>query len=111
MKESILLFDDLCNTEYLKSPPIIIFFNKKDIFEEKIKKIDLNCCFPDCKDGCDEKKALEYIKNRFIERDSKKKRQIYAQLTCATDTNNVQLVFDVVKSIALENRLKDYHLL
>jgi hypothetical protein len=29
------------------SPSFILFFNKSDLFKEKIKKIDLKVCFPD----------------------------------------------------------------
>ena len=45
LKESINLFDIACNRRYPEKP-IILFLNKKDLFEEQIKKVDLNVCFP-----------------------------------------------------------------
>jgi len=50
LKESINLFDIACNRRYPEKP-IILFLNKKDLFEEQIKKVDLNVCFPTYK-GC-----------------------------------------------------------
>lgn len=47
MKESLLLFEEICNVRYFKSTSIIVFFNKKDLFEEKIKHISLTSCFPE----------------------------------------------------------------
>lgn len=47
MRESMLLFDEICNCRYFKETSIIIFFNKRDLFAEKIKKTDLKVCFPD----------------------------------------------------------------
>jgi hypothetical protein len=49
MMESILLFDETVNSRFFRNTPIIIFFNKDDIFREKVQNIDLNCCFPDYK--------------------------------------------------------------
>jgi guanine nucleotide-binding protein G(i) subunit alpha len=47
MRESMLLFDEICNCRYFKDTSIIIFFNKSDIFADKIKTTDLAVCFPD----------------------------------------------------------------
>eukprot|EP00966_Prymnesium_polylepis_P072574 1684838-Prymnesium_polylepis.2 len=50
LKESINLFDIACNRRYPEKP-IILFLNKKDLFEEQIKKVDLNWQFPPCCDN------------------------------------------------------------
>lgn len=42
MKESIKLFQDVINNEWFKNTPIMLFLNKKDLFYEKIKTIDMN---------------------------------------------------------------------
>lgn len=47
MHESLKLFDSICNNKWFKDTSIILFLNKKDIFEEKIKKSPLTLCFPD----------------------------------------------------------------
>ena len=47
---------------------IILFLNKRDLFEEKIKKVDPVDWFPDYKGGCDYEKGAEYFKTRFLEK-------------------------------------------
>jgi len=47
MQESLKLFDSICNNKWFTDTSIILFMNKKDLFEEKIKKSPLTICFPD----------------------------------------------------------------
>lgn len=47
MMESMKLFDSICNNKWFTETSIILFLNKKDLFEEKIKKSPLNVCFPE----------------------------------------------------------------
>ena len=45
MQESLKLFDSICNNKWFTDTSIILFLNKKDLFEEKIKKSSLVVCF------------------------------------------------------------------
>lgn len=45
MQESLKLFDSICNNKWFTETSIILFLNKKDLFEEKIKKSPLTICF------------------------------------------------------------------
>jgi len=47
MQESLKLFDSICNNKWFTDTSIILFLNKKDLFEEKIKKSSLTVCFPE----------------------------------------------------------------
>ncbi|KAI6189255.1 Guanine nucleotide-binding proteinG(O) subunit alpha [Aphelenchoides besseyi] len=47
MHESLGLFDSICNNKWFIETSIILFLNKKDLFEEKIKKSPLTVCFPE----------------------------------------------------------------
>lgn len=47
MMESMKLFDSICNNKWFTETSIILFLNKKDLFEEKIKKSSLSVCFPE----------------------------------------------------------------
>lgn len=49
VKESLLLFDEIANSRWFSRSIIFLVFTKVDIFREKIKKVDLNVCFPDYK--------------------------------------------------------------
>ena len=41
------LFDSICNNKWFTDTSIILFLNKKDLFEEKIKRSPLTICFPE----------------------------------------------------------------
>ena len=47
MHESMVLFDSICNNSWFESTAMILFLNKKDLFEQKIEKSPLKICFPD----------------------------------------------------------------
>lgn len=47
MIESMKLFDSICNNKWFVDTSIILFLNKKDLFEEKITRSPLTICFPE----------------------------------------------------------------
>ena len=49
MHESMKLFDSICNNKWFVETSIILFLNKKDLFEVKIKTSPLAVCFPEYK--------------------------------------------------------------
>lgn len=105
MKESMVLFDEICNSRYFQDTPIMLFFNKLDLFREKIKKTDLKLCFEEYQDGCDYDKALKFIQQTFLSLNREEGKTIYCHFTCATDTDNIKNVFDNVKDIILKNQI------
>lgn len=42
-----MLFEQICNNKWFVNASIILFLNKKDLFEEKIKRTPLTVCFDD----------------------------------------------------------------
>uniref|UniRef100_A0A8C6USG7 Guanine nucleotide-binding protein G(i) subunit alpha-2 n=1 Tax=Neogobius melanostomus TaxID=47308 RepID=A0A8C6USG7_9GOBI len=108
MHESMKLFDSICNNKWFTETSIILFLNKKDLFEEKITRSPLTICFPEYagEDNFDE--AASYIQTKFEDLNKKKDtKEIYTHFTCATDTKNVQFVFDAVTDVIIKNNLKD----
>ena len=49
MMESMKLFDSICNNKWFVETSIILFLNKKDLFDEKIRHSPLTICFPEYK--------------------------------------------------------------
>ena len=45
MQESPKLFDSICNNKWFTDTSIILFLNKRDLFDAKIKKSPLTICF------------------------------------------------------------------
>ncbi|KAB5583960.1 hypothetical protein PDJAM_G00105000 [Pangasius djambal] len=108
MHESMKLFDSICNNKWFTETSIILFLNKKDLFEEKISRSPLTICFPEYTGANKYDEAASYIQTKFEDLNKKKDtKEIYTHFTCATDTKNVQFVFDAVTDVIIKNNLKD----
>lgn len=108
MHESLLLFNSICNHKYFATTSIVLFLNKKDLFQEKITKVHLSICFPEYSGPNTFEDAGNYIKNQFLDLNLRKEdKEIYSHMTCATDTQNVKFVFDAVTDIIIKENLKD----
>lgn len=107
MEETLNLFDEICNSRWFRETSIILFLNKRDMFEEKIAKVPLTVCpvFADYtgentyKDGCN------LIGETFQSKNRNPEKVIYSHITCATDTSNVAAVFNAVKDIIIRKSL------
>ena len=52
--------------------------------------------------------ASDYIQGKFQELNKRNGiKEIYPHFTCATDTHNVQFVFDAVTDVIIRNNLKN----
>ncbi|GJQ73083.1 hypothetical protein Trydic_g1713 [Trypoxylus dichotomus] len=92
MVESMKLFDSICNKKITRSP--------------------LTICFPEYTGQNTYEEASAYIRTKFVNLNKRKdKKEIYTHFTCATDTNNIQFVFDAVTDVIIKNNLKDIGLL
>ncbi|XP_068205889.1 guanine nucleotide-binding protein G(i) subunit alpha [Palaemon carinicauda] len=108
MIESMKLFDSICNNKWFTETSIILFLNKKDLFEEKITKSPLTITFPEYTGSNTYEEAANYIRMRFESLNKRKdQKEIYTHYTCATDTNNIKFVFDAVTDVIIKNNLKD----
>jgi len=111
MHESVTLFEEICNCQWFNDTSVIMFLNKSDLFQEKIKEVDLAVCFDDYDGGCNYDKAVEYLKQKFVSLNRNKQKQIYSHVTCATNTDNVRHVFNAVKDIIIRESLLSSDLL
>lgn len=50
--------------------------------------------------------AAAYIQAQFESKNRSPNKEIYCHLTCATDTGNIQVVFDAVTDIIIANNLR-----
>lgn len=139
LMEALNLFEEMCNSRWFDQKSIILFLNKRDLFQEKIAYKDLRqpnpnpfasdkepILFADYTGGCNYEAALRYIVNKFLSRlnrsDSgsassgnyagrraggvgRPKKDVFWQVTCATDSSNVNTVFHAAKGIILKHNL------
>ena len=50
--------------------------------------------------------AAAYIQAQFEAKNKSTTKEIYCHMTCATDTQNVQFVFDAVTDVIIANNLR-----
>ncbi|KAH0810780.1 hypothetical protein GEV33_012009 [Tenebrio molitor] len=107
MQESLKLFDSICNNKWFTDTSIILFLNKKDLFEEKIRKSPLTICFQEYAGAQEYGEAAAYIQAQFEAKNKSTTKEIYCHMTCATDTHNIQFVFDAVTDVIIANNLRN----
>jgi len=106
MKESLLLFDEVCNSHWFRNTTFIVFFNKTDLFAEKIKTIDLKICFENYTGGNNFDAASNFIQARFLEQ-NQSPHAIYTHMTCAIDTQNIDFIFKSIRETILKKIIND----
>jgi len=109
MKEALNLFGSIANHHAFNNSPILLFLNKKDLFLQKLLIVSIQ----DQKDfadysGSSSDDALVYFIQKFrecfINADDPDKR-LFVHTTVATDTKNIEFVWDSCKSIIGEQNL------
>lgn len=108
MVEALELYDEVANNRYFANSSMLLFLNKKDLFAEKIKKVAIEDTpqFADYTGGADYDAGCNYFVEKFRVL-NKVEREFYFHITCATDTKNIETVFNVCKDVILKNNLKD----
>jgi len=106
MMESMKLFKEICNSKWFANHKgMILFLNKKDIFLEKIKKRDLTCVWEEYSGGNDPDVAIKFIKDKFVSLNDNPNKTIFVHETNATDTRNIEIIFNATKDILLRDIL------
>jgi len=102
--EALNLFENICNSRWFRDTSIILFLNKSDLFREKLKEAPLTELFSDYTGGSVYEAGTAFIENEFTKRNHFKK-PVYCHVTCATNTQNVSIVFNGVKDIVVREAL------
>lgn len=105
MRESIKVFQQICNSRWFVNSPMLLFLNKKDVFEEKMVYSPISQCFPEFNDDENRGSEPEYIEEQF-RKENKSDRQIYCHLTNAKDAANITFIFDVIFDVIMNSNIK-----
>ena len=108
MISALDLFERTIHEKAFSRSAIFLFLNKIDLFEEKIKHVNI-ADVPAFKDYAgpahDYEAGYEYFLNKFNKRNTVHAR-IYDHATTATDKQCINNVFNACKEIAITNALK-----
>jgi len=122
LDEALTLFYEICNSRWFKKTSMILFLNKRDLFETKLLKkplSDYDFVNPLDPQGSPEERcryfgdnsfqhASQWMTNVFQDLNQQKEtKTVYSHVTCATDTSNVAAVFNAVKDIIIQKSLDE----
>ncbi|EFP06985.1 CRE-GPA-11 protein [Caenorhabditis remanei] len=110
LRYSMELFKRIANHQcFSKKTAMILFLNKIDIFKDKVAKYPLTTCFKNYKGANTLGPSAKYVTDRFtrlVSGDIQHEKPVYSHHTNATDTRNIDRVFDscmdVVFKISME---------
>jgi len=106
LREGIELFEKTLKTESLQKSHFVLFANKRDLFEIKIKQVPFTVCFDENeykRDPHDPNDVIEWLRDRLTTRQDG--RIVYFHVTCAADTSEVDRVFGYVHDIIVRKAL------
>jgi GTPase SAR1 family protein len=107
MVEALNLFDEVCNSRWFQETSMILFLNKRDLFGDKIAKVPLTVCFPDYDGENTYEAGSEFLRSQFEAKNHNDAKIVYSHITCATDTDNIKVVFNAVKDIIIRQSLNE----
>ena len=89
--ESMDLYLTISTSGWFMNTPTMLFLNKTDLFETKIKKSPITICFPEYNDENTYEATTSFIKHKFeVLTKSSGEKEFYCHFTCATSTENIQ---------------------
>ena len=112
LEEALELFEEIANSKWFVNTSLLMFMNKRDLFEKKYveDRIPLNVsgCFPDAPDIGEvpnPRVAIEYLQQQFRKRVRNPEKEVSMFVTTACNPENVQRVFDEAKMKILRRNL------
>jgi len=92
MEKNLLVFERMLRSDWIGNPILILLFNKRDIFEEKIARSDFKNYYPEFQGG----KQTEFIEKKFLGRMSRK-RIVYTLWTSALSKICIEHILQLIE--------------
>ncbi|KAK3553044.1 hypothetical protein QTP86_031205 [Hemibagrus guttatus] len=108
LTESLNIFGTIVNNRVFSNVSIILFLNKTDLLEEKVKTVAIKDFFPDYEG---DPHSLDDVQKFLVtcfrnQRREQQNKPLYHHFTTAINTENIRLVFRDVKDTILHDNLK-----
>ena len=110
MKESLKLFASVCNVKWFSKASMLLFLNKRDVFDEKIQYSPITSCFDSYTGPHDKNMVAAFISQQFALQNHVD-REVYRHFTCAKDSQNISVVFSAVTDVIIRCSLNDVGLM
>ena len=106
MVEALSLFGSIAKNVHFERTPVMLFLNKKDIFEEKIQYSDIGRVSHFSDYGgppCDFDYGVLYFIQKFEEQLEGEFSDNFIHVTNATDTTNMEFVLNAIRMIIMRD--------
>jgi hypothetical protein len=111
MVEALTLFGEMCNSPWFEHTDMILFLNKRDLFAKKVVEVNIGSvpAFANDYDGepFNYDHGVDFFVREFLNRNKADDKTVFYHVTCATDSQNVRIVFDVCREGVLKKNLED----
>ena len=104
MNVSLSVFAENVNSTWFTEVPFILFLNKSDLFDAKIKSVPIKAasCFSGYGGPDDDREAsLSYVKSVFNGKNETANRSVFTHVTNATDQGQIEKVFNDVQTMII----------
>merc|ERR550534_3535659 len=117
LEESLMLFGQLLNdSRAFDDACIVLFLNKSDLFTEMCKETPITSLLANYEGGTSEEEQYNYIKSLYLSQVKAKMklsskgsvpyvRKIFTHKTCATNTDQIRVIFNVVNQYVIKRAL------
>lgn len=108
LRESLDIFEVIVNNVYFSNVSIILFLNKNDLLEEKVRQgVRISDYFPEFEgDPLNLADVQNFLVYKFESQRKDKRKPFFHHFTTAIDTNNIRFVFNAVKDTILQENLQ-----
>ena len=106
MMESLMLFESVVNSRWLRRTSIILFLDNLATFKEKLGRSPLSNQFPDYSGGDDVDRAVKYLSWRFSQ-GNRAHLSLYPHIIEMSNPATLRLVFEAVKESILQKAIND----
>ncbi|ETO11207.1 GTP-binding regulatory protein alpha chain - starfish, partial [Reticulomyxa filosa] len=112
--ESFGVFQQIVNNSSFETTDFVLFLNKVDLLEEKLKTIPFTCFDPSFNETNDKEKVIKYVQDRFESiwfsespEQWRDKRSLFFHNTCCLDTAMMQSIIAKVHVASIKRAMRD----
>ena len=106
--ESVNIFETIVNNRCFRQVIIIVFFNKTDLLEDKIKHSSIKNYFPNFEGNPHKLEDVQaFMAGMFNSVRRTTNQDFYHYFTTAINTKNIRVVFDIVKDSILSKQISE----
>jgi len=106
LDEAVELFAQIVNSKWFVNTSLILFLNKKDLFEKKLLEKTFADYVKEYSGPNEMKSCAEHCKSIMLAKNKNANKGVFTHITTAIDTSNVKFVFNAVVAMILEDNLK-----